>query len=340
MSTRRKCVIWDLDNTLWTGIVLEGDVVPRPEVLAALDELRRRGIVQSIASRGDEQMALRTLQRFDLCTYFAAPRINWLPKSTNLRAIATALHLPLDAMVFVDDDAFEREQIRFMLPDVCVVDAADVAAVLALTAADAHPATAEARQRSDYYAVEQLREQAARSFATREEFLHSCAMRLTLRDADATDMPRVHELLERTHQMNSTGWRVDADSPAHLEHAPARTNLYVAQLEDRFGPSGIISTVAIRRDADQAAIICFAMSCRVMGRGVERTILATLIERLEQQGVRQVVALYRPTERNRMIRTMFQMNGFRSVASDEPGMLRFMLAAAQRPTRPSWVRVT
>ena len=342
MNALCKCVIWDLDDTLWDGICLEGHVTPRPDTIRAIETLGARGIVHAVASRGDEEIATRTLARFGLERLFVTTRINWLPKSTNIRDIAETLHLPFDAIAFVDDDAFERAQVAFMLPDVRIYEA-EAAPLLPIEEGfDPGVVTAEGEARARLYRDEARRQEAAGAYASREDFLRACDMRLTVRPALTADIRRVGELMRRTHQMNSTGLLPRDDELASLagENDSDGNILFVAELEDRFGWCGIIATILVATRPGEAELRLFAMSCRVMGRGIERAILSALVDRMAEAGATRVLARYTPTDRNRMIRTMFQLAGFRPVAADEtPGIL-FELDFQYRPTCPSWVSMS
>ena len=333
-----KCVIWDLDDTLWDGICLEGQVTPRPETVETIETLRDRGIIHAVASRGDETVATETLRRFGLDGLFITARINWLPKSTNIAGIARAVNLPLDALAFVDDDAFERAQVEFMLPDVRVYPADRASELPRESGFEAGATTAEGAARSRLYQEEQARSAAADAFATREDFLHDCRMRLSLRPAEARDIPRVAELMRRTHQMNSTGLLLTGDELDGIIRGTGEgRTLYVAELTDRFGWCGIISTTLLVARGAETEMQLFAMSCRVMGRGVERAILSFFADRADDASGMTLCARYRPTERNRMMRTMFQMSGFRARPADDDAELLFDLDPRQRPTCPSWV---
>lgn len=340
MSWLCKCVIWDLDNTVWDGICLEGQVTPRPEAVRTLETLHGRGILQSIASRGDEAIALRTLEEHQLRPYFTAPKINWLPKNTNILDIVRTLNLAPDAAAFIDDDPFEREQVAWMLPGVRVFAADQAAGLPDLPGFDSGPLTPEAMKRNRLYQEEEARKAAERDFASREDFLLSCGMELCVRHAATTDVPRVLELMKRTHQMNSTGLLPDeAEVYRMLEDPGDVRSLYVAELRDRFGACGIIGTVMSETTGARWDIQLFAMSCRVMGRGVERAILSTLIGEATERGCASVTASYTATDRNRMMRTMFQMAGFRQHELRENGSLVFLLDHSQKPVCPSWVRI-
>ena len=125
MPLSKKCVVWDLDNTIWDGICLEGDVTVRPVIRDVISRLDRKGIIHSIASRNEPEIALQVLRDQQLLHFFVTPKINWLPKTTNIIDIAKSLQISLDSVAFVDDDLFELNQIQFMLPDVMTIDSKD-----------------------------------------------------------------------------------------------------------------------------------------------------------------------------------------------------------------------
>ena len=151
MSTLRKCLVWDLDNTLWDGICLEGSVSVRPEVLNAICELDKRGILQSIASRGDEETAMNVLIENNLDRYFLVPKINWLPKAQNISTIQQELNIALDSIAFIDDDLFELEQVAFMLPGVLTLEADKAKEILILPDFTNNEVTKEASERRNKY---------------------------------------------------------------------------------------------------------------------------------------------------------------------------------------------
>jgi FkbH-like protein len=341
MSPLRKCIVWDLDNTLWDGICLEGPVNVRTEVTAAIKEMDRRGILHSIASRGDEETARSTLKQFGLEPIFLVPRINWLPKSQNIVQISKDLGLPLDAIAFVDDDQFEREQVAFMLPDVLVIDAQGSAGLPGRPEFSPATVTAESLDRRRMYEAELLRKGAEPGCVSREEFLHSCRMKLKIRPIQEGDLPRVLELMTRTHQLNTTG-RVlgekDLEQVMHDAERPVR--VIIAELDDRFGGYGCIGTAMMRFGGDAARLTYLALSCRVIGRGIERAMIAWIAASAHQAGIRWLDAEYRDTGRNRMMRALYLMEGMMELPEvDEDGTHVFRAACTEIPGGPAWVEV-
>ena len=342
MPPEKKCIVWDLDNTLWDGVYLEGDVRVRPGVRYAIEELDQRGVLHSIASRGEKQPALDTLCAAGLLDFFLVPQINWEPKPKNILTISRALQLSLDSIVFVDDDRFELEQVAYMLPEVMTVDAELASQLVDRPWLRVERVTDEARFRRHFYIAEQQRQQAQLSYPNREAFLKSCAMNLTLRPMAAGDLPRVLELMSRTHQLNTVG-RVLAEEElvAMLHDRNGRFSVMVAELTDRFGAYGTVGTSIVERTASSWKLHFLAVTCRVLGRGVERAILASLLQDAGRSGLSHAEALYQDTGRNRAMLALYQMMGFRRcTAREEEGTAIFSLALDRVPATPGWIEVS
>ena len=332
----KKCLVWDLDNTLWDGVYLEGDVKVRPEARQAIEKLDHRGILHSIASRGDEKLAFEVLRKTGLWGFFLVPQINWEPKPKNIITISKELRLALDSIVFIDDDQFELEQVAYMLPEVMTVGADRVPELIAHPFFRAEKITPEALLRRDFYIAEQSRQRARLDYPNREAFLKSCGMKLTLRRMVAGDLPRVLELMSRTHQLNTVG-RVLAEE----ELRDRRFCVKVAELTDRFGGYGTVGTAIVESSASSWKLHLLAVSCRVLGRGVERSILAALLQEAGRSGLSRAEALYHDTGGNRAMLALYQMMGFRKRgASAQEGTEIFSLALDRAPATPSWIEVS
>ena len=342
MSELKKCIVWDLDNTLWDGVCLEGEVSLREEVVRSIRELDRRGILHSIASRGDEELALKVLRDHEIDGLFLVPRIGWLPKSQSIVQISKELGISTDSMAFVDDDPFEREQIEFMLPEVLTIDARKSPLIPAMPEFTPGSLTPEAAGRRRFYQSEIRREAAAAAFSTREDFLKSCRMKLNVRTMKEENIPRVVELMSRTHQLNTTGWLLGTDELAEiLRRDRDSTMITVSELEDRFGSYGIIGTAIVEILPPAWRLKYLAVSCRVLGRGVERAFLVSLLLEAREKGFARVEATYRDTGRNRMMRALYQMVGLHLAGeSAADGGLVFALSASGVPEIPPWVSVT
>jgi FkbH-like protein len=333
-----KCVVWDLDNTLWDGVLLEDpDVVLRPSVVETIRVLDRRGILHSVASRGDESLALRALARFELTELFLVPQINWGSKSASIQVIAAALNLGLDAFAFIDDDGFERAEVGYCLPQVLCVDATDAGGLLTRPELSPGQLTEEARQRRHLYQAAQARQAAEDEFTgPREAFLSTLRMRLQIAPAGSGDLARAEELTVRTNQLNTTGHTY---SQAELDafRTAGDHSLLVARLQDRHGPYGTIGLVLVEHGAGAWTIKLLLMSCRVISRGVGGVMITHLRQQARAAGVR-LLADFIPNGRNRQMYVTYKFSGFREIARDGE-LVRLEADLADVPPFPPYLYV-
>lgn len=325
-----KVVVWDLDETLWTGTLAEdgaAGVRPRPEAVAAIRALDARGVLQSIASKNDATEALAALEGFGLAEFFLHPQIHWGPKSQSVAQIAAALDLGLDSFVFVDDQPFERAEVSERHPTVRLMTHTEVAAMLGHAWFDL-PATAESSQRRAMYQAEAARAQA---FQSNPEdylvFLRGCAIRSQVRALDAADAERVYELSQRTNQLNFRGAKYSREAmQAMLAPGLDRLNLTV-RCEDRFGDYGLIGFIAV--DLAAGEITDLFMSCRVQRKRVEQAVFAWIAGEARTRGHTALAARHIPTDRNAASRSMLEELGF--AVAESNGETQVWRRALSRP---------
>ena len=294
-----KCVVWDLDNTIWQGVLVEDGLDKlrlEPKAVATIIELDRRGILQSVASKNTDDAAREALRHFGLDQYLLYPQINWGPKSASLSAIADALNIGLDTFVFVDDQPFERAEVSVAHPGVTVIDAAELDDLLSRPMF-AVPVTAESRRRRSMYQEEQTRDVAQLGSAdTFFDFLRSCGLHLSVRAIEGATVARVKELAQRTNQLNYAGRRLsDADLAALLQPGASRVGL-ILSVRDRFGDYGAIGFAVV--DRATFSVDNFFMSCRVQRKTVEHAFFAGLQAHAHAGGVETIRIAYQSTARN------------------------------------------
>lgn len=322
-----KCVVWDLDNTLWDGVLLEDNEVSlRAEVVEVIRALDERGILHSIASRNDFESAMDKLSEFNLDQYFLYPQINWGPKSESLQGVSEALNIAVDSLAFVDDDPFERDEVATRLPGVLCIDAAAAASLPGLQEMQPRFLTEDSRRRRADYQAEIRRQRAAREMTT-AEFLRSLKMVFTVTEARASDLTRVHELTVRTSQLNSTGITYSTNELERLLRSPDHLVL-VAGLEDRYGNYGKIGIALVELSSEVWMLRLLLMSCRVMSRGVGKVLLSHILECAARAGKKNVTANFIRTKRNRPMYLTFKLAGFQEVGREgEVAYLRHDLSA-------------
>ncbi|MCP2097556.1 methoxymalonate biosynthesis protein [Actinosynnema pretiosum] len=305
-----KCLVWDLDDTLWRGTLAEGDAPVLDErVRAAIVELDARGVLQSVASRNDPEPALAALEALGVAEYFVLPEIGWGAKSAAVARIADRLGFAHRAIAFVDDRPAERAEVAFHLPEVRCYPAERVLELCSLPEFSPAVVTEDARNRRALYRAGFARgaEQAAFT-GPDEEFLRSLGLVLRIGRAQPEDLHRVEELTARTSQMNATGvhyphgeLRALLDDPAH--------EVLVASLTDRFGPHGAIGIVLLERHTTAWHLKLLATSCRVVPYGVGSVLLDWLSGQALDAGA-HLVADFRRTDRNRMMEIAYRFAGY------------------------------
>jgi FkbH-like protein len=308
-----KCVVWDLDHTLWDGVLLEDHRVtlrrPVVDVIRALDE---RGILHSIASRNDHDTAMSKLRELGLEEYFLHPQINWGSKSASIQSIAKALNIGVDALAFVDDQPFELDEVRFSLPSVRCIDAADIEQIPSIPEMNPRFITEDSRLRRKMYLSDIERKKIEEVHqGSPDEFLASLDLRLDIARAREEDLMRAEELTLRTNQLNATGYTYSYDELDHFRRS-ADHDLFIASLEDRYGNYGKIGLALVDRGPGVWTIKLLLMSCRVMSRGVGTVLLNYLIRRAKRAGAR-LRAEFVSTDKNRMMYVTYKFAGFREI---------------------------
>lgn len=311
-----KCVVWDLDNTIWDGILLEDEqVFLREGVKETIEELDRRGILHSIASRNDYEAAMAKLQEFGLQENFLYPQINWNIKSASLEAIAKSLNIGLDTFAFVDDQPYEREEISFVHGEVWCIDAADISRLPHMPRMMPRFITPESQLRRQMYQSDIERNRVEAEFTgTNEEFLAKLDMVFKIKPAEESDLQRAEELTVRTYQLNTTGYTYSYDELNELRQSDDHL-LLVASLDDKYGSYGTIGLALVELDEVVWTVRLLLMSCRVMSRGVGTIMMSYIMSRAKEAGMR-LRAYFVPNGRNRMMYVTYKFGGFKEVEQD------------------------
>jgi FkbH-like protein len=314
-----KCVVWDLDNTMWDGILVEDGAAAlrlKPGIASIIQQLDQRGILHSVASKNDAPEALKVLEQFGLREYFLYPEISWGPKSEAIKRIAQQLNIGIDSMLFVDDSDFELAQVTAGCPEIRTLNATAYESLLTIPETQV-PVTAEASERRKMYQTESVRQTVAGRFGDDYlAFLRDCHLEAHLRPLTPDNVQRVHELTQRTNQMNFSGNRYDR---AVLERIIATPYLdtYVLDCRDRFGDYGVVGFCIV--DSREPRVTDLAFSCRVQSKRVEHALLSFILRRYRDPAVRDVYANYRKTPRNAPSGRVFEDVGFELAGETDAG---------------------
>lgn len=293
-----KCVVWDLDNTMWSGILVEDGLEAltlKPDVAGVIRTLDERGILQSVVSKNNHDDAIQALRYFGLDRYFLYPKISWMPKSQGVRAIAQQLNIGLDTLLFVDDSPFERDEVRAACPEVRALDAAEYRTLPGQPECQG-AVTAESRERRRLYQMEAERDTRAASFGDDYfAFLRDAQIRLAVRPLAKDNLQRVHELTQRTNQMNFSGNRYSHEVLLGILADPA-LDTFVLSCEDRFGSYGVIGFSVVDRRIPRMIDLMF--SCRIQSKRVEHAFLAFLLQKYLASQDGDFLVNYRHTPKN------------------------------------------
>lgn len=359
----RKCLVLDLDNTLWGGVIgddgLErlvlGYGTAAGEGFAAFQRyaksLKAAGIVLAVCSKNDRAVAESAFRdhpemvlKLDDIAVFVA---NWTDKATNLRQIAETLNIGLDALVFFDDNPAERALVRAELPMVAVPEVPLDPAYYVRTLEDAGyfeavSLTADDLARARQYQDNGRRAQAQETATDMASFLRSLEMSLQIGGLDAQSIVRVTQLINKTNQFNVTTRRYTEAELKSFAAEPGNIVMHF-RLVDRFGDNGLIGVLLARAAAGERLVIdTLLMSCRVLGRGVEHAMINELVARAAASGVREITGEYLPSARNGMVADLFSRLGFApagdsAATAPAPAATRWVLRVADFAQHPTFI---
>ncbi|MBQ8070233.1 MAG: HAD-IIIC family phosphatase [Bacteroidales bacterium] len=341
---RKKCLVLDLDNTLWGGVLgedgidgikLSGDYPGKAFHFfqEAILSLSKSGVILAVCSKNNEADVLEAWEKNPFMVlrkeHFSAMRINWNDKASNLKELASELNIGLDSFVFVDDNPTERELIRQMLPMVSVPDFPiqpyDLPQFFSKMVEDyfrVYTVTEEDRKKTEQYKANAARSQAQSSFSDFSSFLRSLDMHLKIERADQFNIPRIAQMTQKTNQFNLTTRRyTDADVRSFIEKG---WKIWCLSVADRFGDSGITGTVFV----DGNRIDTLLLSCRILGKGIEGAFLKSVLYSLRDEGVKEVHAEYIPTAKNSQVKDFYDKQGFTFVGGEPDGARTYSLSLA------------
>jgi FkbH-like protein len=302
--------VWDLDETLWHGTLLEeGEVRLRAGVEKTVVALDQRGILQSVASKNDREHALSALRSLNLSEYFLYPQIGWNSKAESIQTIVKLLNISSDTIAFVDDQQVERDEVAFSIPEVLCLGPGDLDSLLERPEFIPRFVTEDSALRRRMYQTDMERLQAEESYTgPKGEFLATLGMELTISKARVEDLRRAEELTLRTHQLNSTGYTYSYEELDHYRTS-AQHLLLVCGLRDHYGPYGKIGLALIECGTSAWVIKLLLMSCRVMTRGVGSVLLGHIV-RLAKEANAALVAEFVPNQKNRIMAVAYGFANF------------------------------
>jgi FkbH-like protein len=335
----RRCIVLDLDNTLWGGVIgddgLDGIAIGQGDIAGesflsfqnTLLKLRDRGIVLAVCSKNDERIAKQVFlehpEMLIKMEHIASFKANWNDKASNIKAIAEELSLGLDSFVFVDDNPMERELVRNFLPMVAVPEMPNdpslyTNVLLSAGYFESVVFSGEDKLRADTYQKNQKRKSLLSESNNLDEFLHSLEMELDIQMMDSISKLRVVQLINKSNQFNLTTRRYTLQQ---IEKMDQEDDTYIIQvrLKDSFGDSGIISVVICKNMGNDLVIDTWVMSCRVLGRRVEEAVIVECSKLAKDLKCSNIVGNYIFTDRNSIVKELYRKLGFSNRVEEKSG---------------------
>jgi FkbH-like protein len=353
-----KVLVTDLDNTLWGGVIGEdgmagikvGPEYPGAAYQAlqrALLDLSRKGILLAVCSKNNLDDAMEALEKHPgmvmRAKHFAALRINWTDKAQNLREIAQELNVGIDALAFLDDNPFEREQVRGALPEVTVIDLPKnpleyAASVRNCPAFERLTLSAEDQRRTEMYAAQKQRSGAEQTFQSKEDFFRFLEQEAELEPVSDLTLARVAQLTQKTNQFNLTTRRYTEPQIAEMAKKAA-WHIFSIRVRDRFGDHGLVGVAITHDEGEDCEVDTFLLSCRVIGRTVEAALLAHLAESAAQRGRKRLVGWFLPTKKNAPARDFYPQHGFERQETNGTGSLWTLDLQSSTLRCPEWIKL-
>lgn len=329
-SIIRKCLVLDLDNTLWGGIV--GEVGPEGIKLGPTNEgkpfwqlqqyllmLNNRGIILAVNSKNNKDEAIKTIKEHPYMVLrednFAHIEINWDDKVSNLKRISERLNIGLDSIVFMDDDKFNREMVKGELPQVKVIDLPEdpalyLSTIMNLNDFNMLEITEEDKNKQKIYAQQKKREIEKRSSVNIEEYIKNLNMKIEIKENDRFNVGRISQLTQKTNQFNMTGMRYSEEVIEHLM-CSSEYKIISAKVSDKFGDNGITAVVIISAEKKKFTIKGFFMSCRIIGRRVEYNLIDYVINKAKSLGIKEIAGEFIENSKNAPCREIYKDYGFK-----------------------------
>ncbi len=355
----RKVLVFDLDNTVWGGVLADdglagielGDTSPRGEAFKAFQKyilaLQERGVLLGVCSKNDLELAMEAFQKHPEMVlrpnHIVSFKVNWEPKSENIRRMAAELNLGLDSFVFVDDNPAEIEIVRQFVPEVTTVlldpdPSRHVSKLRDSRLFEARQLTGEDAQRTNLYQAEAKRQELLASVTDMGAYLESLEMEASFDQFKDLDVPRLAQLINKSNQFNLTTRRRTESEVASLV-GDLRHVAFSVRLKDRFGDHGLIAIVVGRLQEGALEIDTWLMSCRVLKRQVEEEVVNEMVRLARLRGCASVKGIYLRTAKNEMVADLYAAQGF-SITADGPDRREFELAVGKFEPKPTKIRVT
>jgi len=313
-----KCLVWDLDNTLWDNILVESDPAQiniKDQISNILKQLDQQGILLSIASKNNSSLALELLKKLGIDNYFLCPQINWEQKSLSIETIQKSLNIGMDSIAFIDDSNFERAEVAQVIGEVQCIDAINYLNLLSYPGF-AGSSSEDSKNRRYYYQAEEKRSVELKTKFQDDylSFLKNCNIKLTITQPNEDNLTRINDLIQRTNQLNFAPNQYNREQVKEIL-CNDQLDKYVLSASDRFGDYGIIGFAVV--DKRELIITDMLFSCRIQMKRIEHTFLCYLMNKYKGRGDDRFKVRYSPTKRNSQCAKVFEDLKFQKESSSK-----------------------
>jgi len=321
-----KVVVWDLDNTIWDGVLVEDgaeNLKLKPSIIDIIKEIDKRGILNSVVSKNNQDDVIPLLEKFGLSEYILYPQVGWEQKGQYVNNLIKQFNVAENTFAFIDDQPFERDQVLSTNQDVRVYDAAEYENILKYPEFNP-PISSESHLRREFYQYEKQREQACLEFDGEYlGFLKGCQIRLLIYTPSDKNLERVQELVQRTNQLNFSGNRYSKEMIKQIFSDPSK-DAYCMDCNDKYGQYGTVGFAIVNNKTNQLVDLMF--SCRIQSKRVEHAFLSFLLKHYKQKGAKEFSAIYVKSDRNMKAGTVFKdMNFYKSKTDSATNIYTFDL---------------
>lgn len=358
LGMTKKCIVLDLDNTLWGGILgeegIEGIKIGQTSPGSAFMDFQRellklyhKGFILAINSKNNEENVMEVFDKHPHMVlkkkHFASIKINWIDKAQNMKDIAEELNIGMDSFVFFDDSPVERELIKQQLPEIHTVDLPNnphlyPKILRELSDFERLTFTEEDMKRGEMYNVQVQRKKLEKSSISLGDFYRSLEMEAIIRLNDKLSIPRLANMTQKTNQFNLTTIRYSENNIFNFINSNDY-RVYSLQLTDKFGDYGIVGEIIIKENGDLWEIDSFLLSCRVISRTVETAFLSHIIKEEKKANIKSIIGKYIPTKKNILVKDLYKNNGFKLIEEKEGTTVWRIDIKEQSIKCPEWIKI-
>lgn len=334
-----KCIIWDLDNTIWKGTLLEDSCVElKEEAVQLIKKAQSKGIIQTICSKNDYEMAMNKLVAFGMEAYFVYPQISFQSKSESVKQFLNNMHFRAEDTLFIDDMEFELNEVKFAIPDISVKNILDWKEIDQLIEREKMWGKTQVLRRIQSYKNEEKRLFEKNKYQDILDFFMQSDFTIHLEPACETDLIRIEELLERSHQLNTTGISYYEEEIREMLHNK-EWFVIVGEVKDKYGEYGKSALLIAQKEDRVLTVKVMIVSCRLLGKGISNYLLYYAYELARQHGFKMLNVDYVKNKYNRSMQILLQMSNFnKHLINNEKYQFCMEIETRVKIEKPIWIK--